>query len=352
MTALRSVSYGGGVQSTAPSSKGTPLLTGADLRRDVGIVREARAMSAVIALDLSLTSTGWAYRVDDDDGTREHGTLRTGHLRGVHRLITIRDRIAGLFGDDADLVLIEDLPHGARNNAAGALGELHGVIKVMLHEECGVAAVLVPPATVKVIATGRGNADKMAVLSAAVQRLGYTGSSGDEADALWLLEFGLQHLGESDVTLPATHLRALDKVSWGTVPARQLHLPQEADAVHRAGEVELRVGPRRDPRGAVMTPDARRIAAKQARLDGPDPFGRRCGLAWSDGWGDHHCHAARGHAGMCRCVCDVEHTGTTSYRFGAVLPHDDDHQGRLAADVDGAEERADIRRDETREAPQ
>lgn len=48
---------------------------------------------------------------------------------------------------------------------------------------------------IKKIATGRGNANKAAVVSAAQTELSYTGDDDNEADALWLYELVCQELG-------------------------------------------------------------------------------------------------------------------------------------------------------------
>lgn len=165
-------------------------------------------MIAVLALDLSLTSTGWARSCD---GAVEYGVLRT-TKRGPERLIALRDRIVALLPVGVmTLVLVED--GVVRSSAAKVLGELHGVVKVALHES-RICPALVSPAALKKYATGKGNADKLAVLSAAVQRLRYTGSSGDEADALWLLAIGLEHLGRPLAPMPAVNRDALAKVVW------------------------------------------------------------------------------------------------------------------------------------------
>lgn len=170
-------------------------------------------MIRVCGLDLSLERTGYAAVADN--GYTSVGTVAAGGRRGVSRLIHIRDRITDIIRgvNFWDLILIEDLPHGARNNAAGPLGELHGVIKVALYEE-GISYVLVPPATLKKYATGRGNADKIAVVTAAVRRASYGGEDSNEADALWLAHIGLDHLGTPRVTVPAAHRTALDNVVW------------------------------------------------------------------------------------------------------------------------------------------
>jgi Holliday junction resolvasome RuvABC endonuclease subunit len=169
-------------------------------------------MTAVVALDLSLVSTGWAYNEPPEECLS--GTFPSGSRRGVVRLHWLRNEVDGLLHDDYDMLLIEELPPGTRGNSMHGVAELHGVIKMHLADHGHDQATYIAPASVKKYATGKGNADKMAMLSAAVQRLGYTGSSGDEVDALWLLAMGLDHLGTPLCTMPAVNRAALDKVVW------------------------------------------------------------------------------------------------------------------------------------------
>ena len=168
-------------------------------------------MSTVAGFDLSLTSTGWAWC--DSEGVRDYGTVKPRDVREGERLVYIINQIGSGFHDD--LVVVEDLPIHAKS--AGLTAQLHGALKYAMHERGCAPPVLVPPATLKTLACGKGNADKTQMVVAARDRLGYTGISADEADALWLLEAGLQHLGHvAAVKLPASHLRALDKIDWGT----------------------------------------------------------------------------------------------------------------------------------------
>lgn len=157
----------------------------------------------ILALDLSLTCTG----VATSDGYV--GTWKPKN-KGVERLVLLRDRVLASAAS-TDLVIIED--GVVRSSAAKVLGELHGVIKVALHE-AGRPVVLVSPASVKKYATGRGNADKFAMLAAASARLGYAGESPDEADALWMLAMALDQHGQPLAALPALNRSALAAVAW------------------------------------------------------------------------------------------------------------------------------------------
>lgn len=160
----------------------------------------------VLGLDLSLTCTG--YSLDRPAGLHV-GTLTT-RLRGCDRLTWLRTEIVAL-AEQADLAVIEGYSFNSRSSQAHALGELGGVVRVALHER-GIAYVDVPPAIVKKYATGKGNAGKELVLVEAVKRLGYAGSSNDEADALWLHAIGRDLVGNPAVEVPQAHRAALAKL--------------------------------------------------------------------------------------------------------------------------------------------
>jgi Holliday junction resolvasome RuvABC endonuclease subunit len=159
----------------------------------------------IVGLDLSLTATG----VADDQGARE---VRSNGLRGVERLERLwRAVIAEC--SHADLVVIEDYAYRAGDAHAHELGELGGVVRVALHAR-RIRQVAVPPASLKKYGTGRGNAKKEQMLAEAIRRLGYTGSSHNEADAAWLRAMALDQYGEPLVELPKSHRDALTGVRW------------------------------------------------------------------------------------------------------------------------------------------
>lgn len=160
----------------------------------------------IVGLDLSLTSTGVAWL----DGTHQHAeTFPTTNKDELGaRLQAIKNR-CWTAARSAELVVVEDVVATSRNGATVAM--VQGVIRLALWQD-KVPHTFVPPATLKVFATGRGKADKGAMIAEAVRRLGYEGSQADEADALWLAHLGAHLLGRPAVDLPATHLRALTKI--------------------------------------------------------------------------------------------------------------------------------------------
>jgi crossover junction endodeoxyribonuclease RuvC len=159
----------------------------------------------ITGLDLSLVETGIA----DALGAR-HLSTPAAKFPGMARLQHIRNQV--LFAAlETDTVYLEGYSFGSKNGGE-RLGELGGVVRLALYEK-GIPFVEVSPGTLKMFATGRGNASKVEVLVAARDRLGYTGTNDNEADALWLWQLGLHHTGQPDrVSLPKGHLRALEKL--------------------------------------------------------------------------------------------------------------------------------------------
>lgn len=176
----------------------------------------------VLALDLSLTCTGWARSLTD------YGTLTPpkGQDRGLPRLAWIRDRVMELAAG-ADVAVVEGYAY-ARGNQAHQIGELGGVVRLALFE-AGIPTVDIPPATLKKLATGKGNAPKDAVLAEAIRRLGYGGSDNNESDALWLFELARHALNLPDaIELPKAHRAALDPARWTDITGPVVE-PAEAE---------------------------------------------------------------------------------------------------------------------------
>lgn len=175
---------------------------------------------AIIALDLSITATGTC----DTEGTT--ATIKAKSADGDRRLVTIADRVRQLVGENrgylgthlAQLAVIEDLPTHA--HGAGITGMVHGAVRAELIR-LGVPYVLVTPASLKKWATGKGNADKVAMGVAALKRFGREFPNDNECDAFLLHAMALDALGHPLVAMPAVNRAALDAVKWpqiGGVP--------------------------------------------------------------------------------------------------------------------------------------
>ncbi len=164
----------------------------------------------VLCLDLSLTRTGVA---DSAAPSRPYVLAPPSKVgRSWGRIHWFRQRVQKIL-IGADLLVCEGYAYHSATNAVAA-GELGGVVKYLAY--CmGVPVVDIAPATLKKVATGRGNAKKGAVLAEAIRRLGYTGHDDNEADALFLLQAAAQHYDlPCKIDLPKSHTSTLGKVAW------------------------------------------------------------------------------------------------------------------------------------------
>lgn len=163
-------------------------------------------MTRVLGLDLSLTATG--YAVND----AVVGVVKV-KSRGEQRLVEIRNAVVDL-AVYSDVVVLEGYAF-ARPNQAHQLGELGGVVRAALWER-RIPFVEVPPSVLKKYATGKGNADKGAVLAAAIRRLGFEGDDDNAADAWVLRAMGLRWYDTAlDVTtLTLFEQQSLERIEW------------------------------------------------------------------------------------------------------------------------------------------
>lgn len=170
----------------------------------------------VVGIDPSLASTGIA----DADGALH--TIRTEGKRGdpvaarALRLSTITARLRP-YVVDADLMVIEGPAFGKANIGTHQGAGLWWRI-VQLAHAAGVRIAILGPGQLKKLATGSGRAEKSDV-RAAMQRLsGLRPADSDQADAWWLRQAGLIHVGHPDaldvLDLPQVNRTALDRVVW------------------------------------------------------------------------------------------------------------------------------------------
>lgn len=164
----------------------------------------------VIGLDLSLTETGFA--TPEAVYTEKTPASKIKGMDRYAKILELTMWALEVVKDQRPLVVIEGYSYGSRGRAVFDIGELGGIIRYKLWT-LDVDYIEVPPSTLKILACGKGNVGKTEVVVAARERLDYDGTNDNEADALWLREFGLQLLGQSEITLPKSHMRALEKVS-------------------------------------------------------------------------------------------------------------------------------------------
>ena len=174
-------------------------------------------MSAkVLGLDLSLTCTGVA-------GATWTAPLKPpARLRGTDRLLWIRREITEQWTSGVDLVAIEGPSYGnqgqSRQSGHHERAGLWWIVRCALATR-SIPVAVVPPATLKRYATGRGTADKSAMVLAAARHFSWYEGTEDEADALMLAAMAADFLGEPMTKMPAANRAALDKVEWPDLDA-------------------------------------------------------------------------------------------------------------------------------------
>lgn len=161
------------------------------------------------AIDPSLTGTG-IYLADG-----QSVLLRTSPTHALEDRMLL---IAGCVVADAtltptDLVLIEaPVSHGASNTLV-QLGGLAWVIRCAL-TTAGVRWLSIGNSQRTKWATGKGNAKKVEVLTAAREKLGYTGHDDNIADAMWIHHLGMAAYCASPEDLPAYRREVLAAITW------------------------------------------------------------------------------------------------------------------------------------------
>lgn len=163
-----------------------------------------------MGLDLSLTSTG--YSIDGNVG------VISVESTGPERLWRIKREIESLTIQNVkiDGAIIEGYSFASRNSQAHSIGELGGVIRLLLWD-LGIKYVVVPPTCRAKFATGKGNASKNEVISSISAKTGIIWNNpgaDDKCDAWVLEEMALCRTGNPRFDWPASSMSALDKVDW------------------------------------------------------------------------------------------------------------------------------------------
>jgi len=149
--------------------------------------------AVVLALDLG-TTTGWACQAAD--GTIVHGwsSFRPGRYEGGGmRYLRFKKwliEIYGSVGPEISAIYFEEVRRHASTDSAHVYGGLLATLTAWC-EQNNIPYQGVPVGTIKKHATGRGNADKQAMV-AAMQLLGHPVTDDNEADALALLHWALE----------------------------------------------------------------------------------------------------------------------------------------------------------------
>ena len=174
----------------------------------------------ISGLDLSLTSTGIA---EFEDGARRSWTFGSKGKLGATiaqraaRLNDVREEVvhAVLRGhQQADIALVEAHSFAAKG---GQQHDRSGLWWLVVDDlvAAGVPVVEVAPSSLKLFATGKGNAGKEDVLLAVARRHpDFEFTTNDEADAITLVDMALARWSHDQFDPTAYQLRAIEKVAW------------------------------------------------------------------------------------------------------------------------------------------
>ncbi len=144
-------------------------------------------MQSVIGLDLSLVHTGVAVGVVDNSSHHFTSFVVSCKEKGPYRLDLIRKRIKHILGEDLSGVAIEGYSFGSKGRGIYGIGELGGIIRLMLYNNrCN--AIIVPPSVLKKFVCDKGNAPKDKVVSCYNEQFDehFLVKENNEVDALGL----------------------------------------------------------------------------------------------------------------------------------------------------------------------
>lgn len=154
----------------------------------------------ILALDPA-THCGWAHSMGAS-GTWDL-TPRRDESHGM-KLIRLRSKLEAMREIGVDLVVFEAARHAAPK-MQGALvvqSELQSVIKVWC-EDNRIQYEGLSPTEIKKHATGKGNANKQAMINAAKQKFKMDIRDDNEADALWILDLARSRYETAASNAPA-----------------------------------------------------------------------------------------------------------------------------------------------------
>jgi hypothetical protein len=151
--------------------------------------------ATILALDLA-TTTGWALR--SPDGAIVSGTVSFRPSRydgGGVRYLRFRSWLDGMAADAVKIsaIYFEEIRRHLSTDSAHVHGGLLATLTAWC-EQKSIAYQGVPVGTIKHHVTGKGNADKAAVI-AAVRERGFNPADDNEADAIAILLWAIETSG-------------------------------------------------------------------------------------------------------------------------------------------------------------
>ena len=156
---------------------------------------QSQMLRPILALDLG-TTTGWALRGFDGLVTTGNASFKPGRYDGggmrylrFTNWLTELDRLSGPVGT----IWFEEVRRHAGTDAAHVYGGLMASLTSWA-ELRGIPYEGVPVGTIKRHATGKGNANKAAMIAAAKAR-GFSPADDNEADAIAILHWAIETRG-------------------------------------------------------------------------------------------------------------------------------------------------------------
>jgi len=144
----------------------------------------------ILALDIA-TITGWATK--EASGVWDFHIARD-ESKGM-RLLRFRAKVIELCQLMEINLIVYEMPAGHHKNALLVAAEMIGVLKSFC-EDNNIDYRSYPSTEIKRFATGKGSANKILMIEAAREKLGYKGDDDNEADALWLYQLANHQIKE------------------------------------------------------------------------------------------------------------------------------------------------------------
>ena len=142
---------------------------------------------AKLAIDQSLVNSG--ITIKEKDGYTFENIKPPNKLKDVDRLRYIGQKLVEIIkAFDVDTVIMEGYSFGSRGRALISLGELGGVLKVLI-VDMGLKLHIVAPTSLKKFVCGKGNAKKELMLMKIYKKWGKEFTDNNTADSFALMKY-------------------------------------------------------------------------------------------------------------------------------------------------------------------
>jgi crossover junction endodeoxyribonuclease RuvC len=167
----------------------------------------------ILGLDLSLTSTGWCILDNDEILDVEVIKCKDKAMKRLWYIKYIIDEVTVSL--DFDLVVVEGYSMGSRGGRVFSIGELGGIIKLLLYEEklrTKLKTVIIPPKSLKKFITGNGNAGKELMLLKTYKKYGIEFTDNNKCDAFGLAKMGQAYLEGTNIEYEKEALKKVEEL--------------------------------------------------------------------------------------------------------------------------------------------